>query len=97
MRVMVVPHPILRPCQLSKWISDGKGELHDTRDEDTGLEAFQENIGEWLKQRVGDEENGQSRIVKVRGKRVSMSAKIVLEAIDPRVTYVGTIEERTQV
>jgi hypothetical protein len=75
----------------------GKGELHDTRNEDTGLVAFQENIRQWLNERVGDEENGQCRIVKASGKRNSMSAKTLLETIDLRITYVGTIEECEQV
>jgi hypothetical protein len=75
----------------------GKGELHNTRDEDTGFEAFQEDIRQGLEKRVGDKEHGQCHIVQASGKRVSMRAKIVLETINPRVTYVGTIEKRTQV
>lgn len=65
---------------------------HDQRNEDAGSHALEEDVGQGLGQGVGNEEDGESGVV-----LAIRHVEVLLQAIEFRVSDVGSIEETDEV
>lgn len=61
---------------------------HDKRQEYTWSHLLEKHISQWLKDRIADEEDGQTVVVLAIG-----HAQILLETVDLCVANIGTIEK----
>ncbi len=65
---------------------------HDGRDEDGRAKTLEEDLGERLKERVGDEEDCQRNVVLGVG-----HLEVLLQALDLGIANVGAVEEGNEV
>ena len=65
---------------------------HNNRYEDTRPQPLEQDIGEGFKERVGDEENGETGIV-----LATCDLEGLLETVETRIADVGAVEEGDQV
>lgn len=62
---------------------------HNNRNEDSWTQALQENIGQGFKDRIGDEEDREGRIVFAS----SHLMQLLLQASDLCIANIGPVEE----
>jgi hypothetical protein len=67
----------------------GEISIHNDRDKDRRLEAFEKNIGQRLENRVRDEEHGQSCVVSSGGHLI----QTLLQSIDFGISDICSIQE----
>ena len=65
---------------------------HNEWYEFAGTKSLEEDIGERLRKRVGDEEKGESSIV-----LTPSDVQTVLKTIEPGISNIGSVEETDQV
>jgi hypothetical protein len=75
----------------------GASELHDAWNEAGGFETLQHDIGERFEDRVGYKEDRQSSIICAGCERMLRRTETLLEAINLRVSDIGTVEESEEI
>jgi hypothetical protein len=79
--------------KFSLWMWLIRNDVHDDWNEDWRLQPLQEDVGQWLEEGIGDEEQWQAGIVLTCGQVV----QTLLQAINLGISDIRTIEEREQI
>lgn len=71
---------------------DGTPRDDDAREEDAGSQALEKTVGNWFKEGITDEEDGEGDVVISRS-----HIQIIFHACETGITDVGSVKKREEV